>query len=473
MQCLVGGRVGVAAMPTGVVVLLAALSAGCQSYERKPLELGAHRAGFLVRAPEGPEVQKFAAMLDQAMGAANSKEQAQERFDVQDGVTIAEAEALALVFNSDLRVARLRAGVTKASVEHAGRWEDPTLGIDLARIVESTPHPWKAFGSLAVTIPISGRLGIEKQRAGIEHQAELARIAEREWTTRMELRREWTQWSALDAQVATMRDFIARMDQILSVVDKMEDAGEMARTEARLFRIQKGNAIAELKRVEGRTEESALRLKQLMGISPDANPRLIAQGIGTAHAMENPGDTRELETRNPAMMVAATEYEVAEKSLELEIRKQYPDLTIGPGIGREDGQDQVLLGLNLPLPIWNGNRGGIADARAKRDVARASSHAALEHVIAAERAAQARLESARQQREQFETEIVPLVDAQYTDARQLAQLGEVHTLVLLESLARQQEAKVRLIEARRDEELARIDVRALWGPAVKPGTVER
>jgi outer membrane protein TolC len=63
-----------------------------------------------------------------------------------------------------------------------------------------------------------------------------------------------------------------------------------------------------------------------------------------------------------------------------------------------------------------------------------------------------------------ESEIIPLVDDQYADARRLAQLGEVNTLVLLESLTRQQQAKVRLIEARQEEALAAIELAELAGP---------
>lgn len=47
----------------------------------------------------------------------------------------------------------------------------------------------------------------------------------------------------------------------------------------------------------------------------------------------------------------------------------------------------------------------------------------------------------------------------------MAKLGEVNTLVLLESLKRQQEAKLSLVEARREEALAEIDLDELIGPA--------
>lgn len=441
---------------TGLTVLVAG---GCQSYERRSLELASHRAAFLARTPESPEVHAFAASL-------STSEPDTAEFDPSNGISCTEAEVIALVFNPDLRLARLRAGVTRATAENAGLWEDPTISVDLTRIIESTPEPWKAFTTIGFTIPISGRLEIERQRAGVEHAAELARVAQFEWEVRMSVRREWSEWSARAAQLAATRDFLGRVDQILAVVDRLEDVGEMARTEARLFRIEKAMKAEELALLESQAQEADLRLRQLMGMSPDAPLRFQAVGVGPARARDPlHSDVAELELRSPAMLVAAAEYEAAEKSLELEVRKQYPDLHIGPGYGSEDGLNQVLIGLSAPIPILNANRRGIAEARARREVAQAEAETTLEQIVAAVRAAQVRLAAARQRRQALETEILPLVDAQYSDAREVARLGEVNTLVLLESLTRQQEAKLRLVDAVRDEAIASVDLEEMIGPA--------
>jgi outer membrane protein TolC len=441
--------------------LLALAAGGCQSYERRPLNMAERQAAFLARTPESPEVRAFAESLA-ARSIGHSV--GTTEFDASDGITCEEAEVIALVFNADLRVARLRAGVTLASAENAGLWEDPTIGVDLTRIIESTPNPWKVFSSVGLTIPISGRLEIEKQRAGVEHAAELARVAQREWAVRMSVRRAWSEWTALDAQLAVTRDFLSRVDQILSVVDKMERAEEIARTEARLFRIEKATKASDLAVLESRVREADLRLRSLMGMSPDAPLRLLANGVGPARSTAQArADVAELQLRNPAVLVAAAEYEAAEKTLELEVRKQYPDIHIGPGYGNEDGQNQVLLGLSVPIPILSANRRGIAEANAQREVARAGAETALEQAIAAVRSAEVRLAAARQRRSTLESEIVPLVDAQYTDARQVARLGEVNTIVLLESLTRQQEAKVGLVDAARDEAIAAVDLDELLG----------
>lgn len=451
-----------------MLAALAMMTGGCQSYERRPLDMTGHHTAFLARTPEGADVQKFAASL---LAQSRSEAPRGREFDPTDGISCAEAELVALVFNADLRLARMRAGVTRASAENAGLWEDPTIGVDLVRVVESTPEPWKLFTSVGITVPISGRLEIEKQRAGVEYAAELARVARREWTVRMSVRRAWSEWSALDAQLAATREFLTRTDQILVVVDKMEQAGEMARTEARLFRIEKATKASELATLESRAREADLRLRQLMGLSPDAPLRFQTTGIGSTRscAMDR-ADAAALLRRSPAMLVAMAEYEAAEKTLELEIRKQYPDLHIGPGYGREDGQDQVLLGLSMPIPVLNANRQRIAEASAQRELAHVGVETTLEQTVASFRTAELKLASAARRRQTLENEIVPLVDAQYTDIRQVARLGEVNTLVLLESLTRQQEVKVWLVEAVRDEALAAIDLDELIGPPASPPT---
>ena len=150
------------------------------------------------------------------------------------------------------------------------------------------------------------------------------------------------------------------------------------------------------------------------------------------------------------------DYTAAEQSLEAEVRAQYPDLVIGPGFGKQDGDQQFLLGLSAPLGIFNGNRAGIARATAAREIARAAAETLLEDLVHALADARASHTSAALRRTSLETDMIPLVDAQRADTRRVAEQGEVDTLLLLESLKTQQNAKILLIEALRDEVLAEL-----------------
>lgn len=443
-------------------LILIALSGGCQSYQPKPIDAAAHRAAFLSRTPDSPEVADFARELSKA-NPDNA-----ETFDPADGLTLSEGQAVALVFNRDLRLARLRAGVSAAGAQYAGLWEDPVLSTDLTRIIQTTEHPWKVFTTVGFTIPLSGRLEVEKKRATAEHQADIVRAWAQEWSTRAELKRRWVVWSSARERAAVVKEFLTRLDQIVGIVDRIAEAGEMTKVESRLFKVERATRAAELAALESEVGQGELALKSLLGLPPSATISFVPV-LTLSDAMgQSAADVGEPTERNVGLAVARAEYVIAERSLELENRKQYPDLTIGPGYGREDGQDQFLLGLSIPLPFLNRNRQGIATATAERELIRASYEATYEQIAGDLADAMLRRRTAIAQRETYERDVVPLVDEQYADARRIAELGEVNTLVLLETLTRQQEAKVRLIEARAAESLAQIRLEELIGPASEP-----
>lgn len=444
-----------------VLPALAGGVGGCQSYEPRPLDLEGHRAAWLSREAGGPAVAAFAESLSGPAGAAG--------FDPSDGLSVAEAEVVALFYNPELRMARLRAGVTAANAGTAGAWTDPELSADGARILESVADPWKIFAMVGFTLPVSGRLEAERARAGAEHAAELARIVEQEWAVRIAVREAWAEWSAAAAAAGATEAFVARLHEVVAIAQRVNEAGELSRAELLPFLTEQATRRADLQAARARAAEGKLAIRALLGLSPGAplelTPSLAAAEVGE----EGLG----IGADAPLLAVAAAEYEVAERALALEVREQYPDVVVSPGYGNEEGMSQVLLGVRLPLPVFNANRQGIADAAARRELARGAYETAYEGLAARLALARAKHAAAAGQRAVLEAEVVPLVDAQYESARQIAELGEVNTLLLLDSLTRQHEMKVRVVEARLAEALAAARVRALLGPAGGAGGSEQ
>jgi len=443
--------------------LMASAAGGCRTYEPRALDMEGHRDAWLARTPADPAVAAYAQRM------AEEGRPVRDGFDLRDGVSLAEAEAVAMVFNPDLRMARLRAGVALATAENAGLWQDPELGVDVQRILESVDEPWKVFTTIGVTIPISGRLELEKKSARTEHALELVEVARAEWETRIALRRAWIEWSALREDAAAAREFVLVAEATTKIVDRLEEAGEIARIEARLFRVELAQRRSELRGIEAQLEQAELEIKAIMGLAPGAPVELRAWGLGESAT----GSMDELMLaageRNPRLAAARSAYAAAEAALELEVRKQYPDIMIGPGYGREEGMDQFLFGVSLPLPFVNGNRQAIAEAEAKREEARGAFETEYERLWGEVSKAESRLRAAEAQRRIIEEDVVPLVDAQYADTRKLAELGEVNTFVLLESLAQSLEAKRQLIAARKEESLARAALREIVGPEAGAG----
>lgn len=435
--------------------LLLAL-AGCKSYEPSSLDLDRTQREYLLRALDGSVLTAMNARTEDGVVT----------FDPSDGLSLAEAEAIALVFNRDLRNARLEAGVTKASADNGGLWQDPTLGVDFTKIVSGASQGLDAIVTVGLTLPISGRLEIEKKRLGAEHAAELARVAAREWETIASLRRAWTERAGIAREVEATRDVLSRVEQVVGIVDRMEAAGELARIEARLFRIEDAKLRARLAALESDLASAAHAVEALLDLPPAAGRVYSGEFVAARLPSE---ETRgaalaAIANTNLSILAARTEYERAELRLEEEIRKQWPDLVLAPGYGEDGGDRRFLLGLGVVLPVLNGNRAGIAVAEAEREVARGRAEAAMERTLGVLLAAEERVAQSRARRTTLEQTLVPLVEAQYEEARAVARLGEVKTLVLLESLKQQLEARNELIAALRDEALAAIDIDELLGP---------
>lgn len=433
-------------------ISMAAL-AGCQSYHPSPLDASGHAAAWRDRGPADEKVRDFARRLETSAPRSVN-------FNPKDGLTMAEGEIVALVYNPDLRVARLKAGVAKATAEHAGRWDDPTLSIDVLKVTESVPSPWIVGSALSFTLPISGRLAVEKSRANASHHAELARVAEEEWNILRDLRKAWLTWSADRLRLEQAEHIVASLASVVETTGKLAEAGELPRTESALFKIERESRKADIARLRGRVNEGEQEIRSLLGISPAA-PASLTPMLAVPRAKSR----GKLAETNPTLIRLRGEYEVAELTLLREIRKQYPDLELGPNFLDEQGQSSIGIIGAIPIPIFNSNKGGIAAARAEREVARAAYETEVERTGGRLAAMRARLDGARARRQSLDSNVVPLVDRQIDDARKVLELGEGDSLVLLESLVRSHEAKLALIDARLDECDAQSEILHLLGPA--------
>jgi outer membrane protein TolC len=430
-------------------------AAGCQQYERHPLDLAAHRAALDRRLDEVDRLEDFARRLTE-LGAS-----APAVLSFEDGITSAEGEVAGLFYNADLRRARLEAGVALASYETAGLWEDPVFGFDGAEIW-SPSSPFELGLMVNLTIPVSGRLEVEKERAGAAYETELRRIVDAEWAMRFRVRGAWAAWTVEEERVRLLRDVVARMEPVAAISGRLEAVGELSRTEARLLRIELAKSRAALSGAELAAHAARIELLGLMGFSPDA-PAELVPGLPAAEPAPDGDAVDRLIASSTELAVRRAEYRVAEETVRLEIRKQFPDITIGTGYGNE-GDQRLLLGVAIPIPILNANRAAIAEARARREVARASAEITLERLTRELAAARARLAAAGAQREQYESVIVPMLAEQWEEIVRIADLGEVRTLLLIETITESFDASARLLDLRLAELRAGLSIARLLGP---------
>lgn len=439
---------------------------GCQSYEPVPIDLESYRAEIASRLDDQETLRAFS----QRMSGGETNEPS--LFDLSDGMQGAEAEVVALFYNRTLRMARLRAGVALADRQTAGLWEDPVFGFNGAELL-SPDGPFEYGLTGGLTLPISGRLGVEKDRVGAAYDAQLARVVDAEWSLRAEVRSAWANWSAAEERLKLIDQALLEIDIVIAVSDRLEKAGELKRIEARLLRTERIGLRIERASVHADRDQARLKLLGLMGLLPTTKIDL-SPGMQAVAVPDIQDGIARLIRANTTLAVARADYAVAEQTLRLEVKKQYPDLELGLGYGSENKDDRLLLGASIRVPLLNANRNEIAKARANRELARADAESHFEALAFELTGLHARIDATRQQRDVLQNDLSPMLDEQAKELARLAELGEVDVLILLETTQRQYDAKRRLLDLRLMECLGEIELARLLGPdeTLQPAPIE-
>lgn len=466
-------------MHTGIplaLLLTAGAMTGCQSYSPRPLDSAAQMMdAWATRLPDGDEVRAFAA----ALGRSDAR--AGELFCPEDGLSLWEAEIVALCFNPTLREIRAEAAVALASWEHAGALDDPVLELSVLRVLENVPSRWIIGGTIGFTLPLTGRRDVERARAGAAHVLALERVREAEWRIRHDVRALWIDWSASGLAADLAGGMVDRLLDVQRLADRAAAAGEISRAEARLVRMERLSRDHEraLLRVDHARAEAGLRA--VLGLRPDAAVRLEPQvsppggwlpGAGSATA-DPAADAALLAERHPALALLRAAHAESEHRLHLEVLRQYPDLTFGPSVERDQGAWQAGPVLSLPIPIFSGNRRGIAEARAARDAAQAAFESMHQRLVGEAAMTRAECAALAEARSALEAELIPLMDAQLEEERRLIALGERSAIVIVEALARSHDLRRQLIDLSRRESLAAARLSALLGDDQESGLMER
>ncbi|MGE3165392.1 MAG: TolC family protein [Planctomycetota bacterium] len=446
----------------GLAALLFCLlfcAAGCQLYQPEPLDAPQHEAEWRRRSNE-EDLREL---------ARNISPPALSSAPAPGGIDLATGEALALWFNPALRSAAAYTSISAVEAEGAGQWDDPVLSGDVLRLVEHVDDRWSMGGTLGLRLPINGRLGVQRDGAEARARTETFRFAVLAATTRAQLRSTWVEWSAADRQAQLLEELLMRIGEILRIVERLEQAGSISRLEARLFQLERATRTSDLLLVRGRAEEKRQTALALLGLRPECTLEL-APTVALAAPILPADPFTWLWDHSPVLAAERAAYEASEQELRLEIRRQYPDLELGPAFEREEGVDGFGLGFSLPIPLWNRNAPAIAVARARRAAARVAFEAEHERLLGEVHRARAQHAAAQASRLQIEQALLPLAEAQLDDVRRRTELGELDTLLTLESVVRAHEVRVRWLEASVAESLAASRLQELLDSPATPGT---
>jgi cobalt-zinc-cadmium efflux system outer membrane protein len=184
--------------------------------------------------------------------------------------------------------------------------------------------------------------------------------------------------------------------------------------------------------------------RQLTALWGNPEPR-FTQAEGAVDRLPPVEPAQDVEKRlaaAPALRQARLEVERRQALSQLEQARRVPDITVSlgakrvpadEGMGSTSGRNQVVVGVSVPLPIFDTNRGNVAEALSREDKAR-DDLAAAELQLGADAAQAAeRLRSARATAQTLQRDALPGAEAAYKAAGKGFELGKFSFLEALDA----------------------------------------
>ena len=323
---------------------------------------------------------------------------------------------------------------------------------------QTSVNPVAAFGSIGFTIPLGKRL--RRQDELNRALAEVARIEAlvRHREIYLDLREKYTAWHIADRKQKAFGRILKATRDSLDATRKLVDAGQATAVDLALFNLEIAqNEIESLEAGQTKaTSQSALA--RLVGVQADLFG-IIPENALPALPMELPKKAalKEKLIQNHAQLARLrARYAAEERSLRLEISKQFPDFQFGPSFDNESGEKRTIIGLTLgiELPFFDRNQQGIAEAEKQRKAARVQYEAAANRALADLDQAWTQLEFARKKTAVLKETVEKKADTNVKLIRRSVAAGAGNILRLLDAERSHRRVQLKLLEAALEERAA-------------------
>jgi len=313
-----------------------------------------------------------------------------------DPFTVQSLIQKALATHPELRYYEAQVDAAKGGKIKAGEIKNPDLmtGVgnwrvrDLATNDLTDGPTWAV--QLTQTFEWPGRLSLRKAIA--QKDIELAELGLEQFRAALAARVKNLSWTILAAQEKTRAadEVATRYKSLADVLLQRDPAGVAPKLEARIVQANALNLSAAATAARNELAEARFELNQLLGEKAE-NPLEIRVEPLTL----NPPPKLEalmVEARKKNFGLRARILDVQQQGFEVKLaeNERWPTISVVPYIQRQQSstrETQVGIGVSIPLPLWNRNKGAIETAKAREvqaEVMLTAQMRQLEREVAAE-----------------------------------------------------------------------------------------
>ena len=346
-------------------------------------------------------------------------------------LTLAAALDLALQANPDITVALREREASEGAVIQGRARPNPSIEY----LVEDTRTTTRT-----TTVQLNQPIELTGKRSARIAIAERGRdLADIELSTRRaEIRASVISFffDVLSAQERTRlaADTVILAERATGAVSKRVIAGKVSPVEETKARVAEAAVRVELAQAQGELRVARQRLSGLWG-----NPvQRFERAEGDVDSLPPVPSSDNIEQRidaSPILKRASVEITRRTSVTALERARRVPDPTISIGVKRAEelGRDQLLVGVSIPIPVLDSNRGNLLEALKREDKAR-DEHTALRVRLTGDvLQARERLSNSRLELESLLRDVLPGAQLAYENATKGFELGKFSFLDVLDA----------------------------------------
>ncbi|NRR30589.1 TolC family protein [Oxalobacteraceae bacterium] len=388
-------------------------------------------------------------------------------------LTLAQALVLALRGSPELAAASHEAAASAGMLQQAGARPNPSLSLTLED---------RQRASRTSTLVLSQPIELGGKRGARVSAAERGRdLAALDLTLKQATLRAAVMQDYLAVQTAQEREQLARAarqlaEQASGAAEQRLAAGKISPVEASKASVALAGARIEVAQAGSELMRSRSRLMARWGAQADsagplaalAAPRTGALTAAQGEAAPELPPLAQLLLRAaqaPSLQRARMELARRQALTQLESARRSPDLTLSVGAKRdaELGRNQAVLGLSLPLPLFDTNQGNLREALSRSEQAREEVRAAELQLLSGLQQAHARWQASRDEAAMVADEILPAAISAHGASLKGFQFGKFNFLDVLDAQRSLVQARAARVRALAEMHAAAIDIQALLG----------
>ncbi len=353
------------------------------------------------------------------------------------GFTLDDAIAKALIQSPRLKAFSSGVAAAKGEQRQAGAWANPEVGVEAENVAGQGVY--KGFDSAEVTygvtqeFSIGGKISAQETIAGfgleiasLESQAATLDVI-RDVTT------AYAEAVAAEENVRLATEQKELAEDVLQSVSVRVGAAAAPLMQKSRAEVERSTATIALDKAN---RERTITYKNLAALMGEPMPvfTLDHSAFYAVTKLDSVALDEKLKA-NPDIVRLNASLEQSKGKLDLEKANAIPDPRLNVGVRdfQGSGDQAFVVGVSLPIPIFNANRGNIDKARSEVSRAEQDNQQATLNNSAELTQAREQMESAYLQAQTLKTEILPSADKAFLLAREGYGLGRFPYLEVLDA----------------------------------------